>query len=1085
MTFSSPRSMHVEKKLTLVLGMHRSGTSAAARLLNLLGGDLGRNLLPPKPDNPQGFWENARIVQAHDDFLWDINRVWNNPVARRHGMFDGKAADRLVDKLVEILRDDFSGDEIVVKDPRLCRLLPAWRRVADQLGWPFQILLVSRDPRAVCASLQARDGMDRDAAGLLWARYSLEMEADSRGLPRAFVDYEGLLNDWRQEWNRVSVDLEFRPVTSEVAAAVDQFVNRGMQHHRGDAMAVPDSALWQRVLMPLYEAMAGTSGPGDSPAFDTLAERLNEIDEPYRQVLFDWDAQLLDQRARLDALTAEAYANRRVRADFERTRDALAVEISEKQKLMQELEAVYASTSWRASAPLRWVRNMPRTLRARLGSPTLRRVLRDLYYALPLPRRAKHWIRRHLAPLLRGEALQRHGSGPYSERYRRSHLFPPLSADAVCEYLPGDDARSRPALPCSDTPCVSVVIPVYNKAEYTAACLLSIAANPPQVPFETIIVDDGSTDCTEEFFSSWPGVRYFRNQENLGFIGACNRGAAEARGRFVCFLNNDTNVLEGWLDELVSTAQSDTSIGLAGSKLVYPNGILQEAGGIVWRDGSAWNYGRMQDPDAPSFSYRRDVDYVSGASILVPTELFRELGGFDDHYKPAYYEDTDLALKIRDRGLRVVLQPESIVIHYEGISSGTDTGSGIKKYQAINEEKFRDRWRQVLAAHRLNGDDPEREKERAVQRRLLMIDATLPFPDQDAGSVIADHFIRIFQQMGYKVTFVPDNLEYSPKYTRRLQARGVECIYHPHVVDVQDFIRERAGEFDLVFVARPYVADGLMRPIKEANPSAPIIYNTCDLHFLREQRQAEVENNAYLRARADKTREQELRVIGAADCTIVVSPVEKEILAKELPQARVEVIQLIQEEQSQGLPAEERRGMVFIGGFQHHPNGDAVRWFVSKVVPALRAAGIDETLYVVGSRPTPDVLELAGPGIEILGFVEDIAPIFEQVRCMVVPLRFGAGVKGKIGTAFAFGLPVISSDVGVEGMDLEPGLDFLSANTPQEWVEAITRIEDDGLWQALSDAGRVVVRERFTPSVVHRQLEAVLARLERQKGCDA
>ncbi|TAK43817.1 MAG: glycosyltransferase [Betaproteobacteria bacterium] len=739
--------------------------------------------------------------------------------------------------------------------------------------------------------------------------------------------------------------------------------------------------------------------------------------------------------------------------------------------------AAAAEASAYRNAYTGWLRSLPHYFRA----STLRMLLRDLYYGLPLPSRVKWALRNRIVRNFKRGRL-RVGSygegvaGPWSAALALSKRVDAGSA-AVQEIVRRPELLREHALPSAAAPVVSVIIPVHNKIEYTIACLLSIRFNRPEVGFEVIVVDDASTDDTAALLAPWPGLRYVRNAENLGFIGACNRGAGLAKGRYLCFLNNDTNVLHGWLDELVWTFDNVPGTGLAGSKLVYPSGELQEAGGIVWRDASAWNYGHLTDPDQPGASYLRDVDYVSGASILIRAEDFAALGGFDVRYRPAYYEDSDLAFRMRETGKRVVVQPASMVVHYEGVSSGRAPTDAVKRFQTINQGKFYERWKLVLARHRRYGNSPESEKERRVAKRLLMVDAHMPFPDRDAGSVTADHYIRIFQQLGYKVTFAPENLRFDPKYTARLQRRGVECLYYPFEHDLRDVLRRRGREFDLVFVSRPYVADKIRRRLRAACPRAKVIYNTVDLHFIRELRQSVIERNPALARRADQTREQELRASAAADCTIVISPAEEAILRRELPQVRIEVIQLIHEEQPAGLPFAARRGLVFIGGAQHPPNLDAVRHFVSDVMPALRAAGSSHGFSVIGSQPA-QVHDLACDDVSVLGQVDDITPHFQGALCMVVPLRYGAGVKGKIGTAFSYGLPVISTGVGVEGMDLTEDTEYLQAENASDWVRQIRRLsEDEALWMRLSEAGRRIVRERYSPGRVADRLRDIIATL--------
>ena len=255
-------------------------------------------------------------------------------------------------------------------------------------------------------------------------------------------------------------------------------------------------------------------------------------------------------------------------------------------------------------------------------------------------------------------------------------------------------------------------------------------------------------------------VRIVRNATNLGFVRTCNAGAALAKGRYLFFLNNDTLVKEGWLDELVETFEQVPNVGIAGSKLLFENGKLQEAGGIIWRLGDGWNWGRERDPAEPAFCFLRDADWVSGAALMIERTVFRELGGFDELYAPGYYEDTDLAFRVRAQGKRVVVQPASEIVHLEGISSGTDTsGPGMKRYQVINHAKFYQRWKDTLITHRFNGQQPELEAERLVRRRAYFIDDSVPTPDQDAGSNAAVEHMRTLMELGYKVTFLPaDNM---------------------------------------------------------------------------------------------------------------------------------------------------------------------------------------------------------------------------------------------------------------------------------------------------------------------------------------
>lgn len=209
-----------------------------------------------------------------------------------------------------------------------------------------------------------------------------------------------------------------------------------------------------------------------------------------------------------------------------------------------------------------------------------------------------------------------------------------------------------------DEPLVSIIIPAYNQFDYTYHCLESIQKHSGDVAYEILLADDGSTDLTRDIETLVTGIRVIRNEGNLRFLKNCNHAAEQAKGKYLLFLNNDTQVQADWLRPLVDRMESGASVGMAGSKLVYPDGHLQEAGGIFWKDASAWNYGHMQNPEDPEYNYVKDADYISGASILIRGSLWEEIGGFDERFAPAYYEDADLAFEVRKHGYRVVYQPK-------------------------------------------------------------------------------------------------------------------------------------------------------------------------------------------------------------------------------------------------------------------------------------------------------------------------------------------------------------------------------------------------------------------------------------------
>ncbi|WP_460456247.1 glycosyltransferase [Arenimonas alkanexedens] len=646
---------------------------------------------------------------------------------------------------------------------------------------------------------------------------------------------------------------------------------------------------------------------------------------------------------------------------------------------------------------------------------------------------------------------------------------------------PAADMRDRPLrLIHPDAPRASIIIPAYNQLDYTLACLHSLAVCGDHTAFEVIVVDDASADTTPERLPAVPGLRYVRNAVNLGFIGACNAGAAEARGEFLVFLNNDTTVRPGWLDALLDTFKRYPDTGLAGSQLVYPDGRLQEAGGIVFADGSGWNYGRFDDPAHPRYGFVREVDYCSGASIAVPRALFTELGGFDLHYAPAYYEDTDLAMRVRAAGLKVRYQPASVVVHHEGVSSGTDLAQGVKQHQVINQARFLERWREVLAAtHAAPGTDPVLASERGRRHRVLVLDACTPHPDRDSGSVRMLALLRLLREAGCAVSFFNEDRSHDDDYTRALQQLGVEVWWTPHLADVPRWLKAEGGRFDLVIASRHYVLSPLLPLLRRHAPAARIVFDTVDLHYLREAREAEVGNDETLRRAAERTRRTELALIAAADATWVVSAAEKTILEAAVPGARIDVVSNIHEVAERGLPHDQRQGLLFVGSYRHPPNVDAAHWLADEIFPRIREALPDMTLHLVGGDASPEVAALGErAGIHFHGHVPDLGPLLASSRISLAPLRYGAGVKGKVNQALAHGLPVVATSCATEGMFLTDGVDVLVADDAEGFAAAVQRLcEDASLWQALALGGQENTRRHFSSEAVRGTLDALLAQL--------
>lgn len=600
-------------------------------------------------------------------------------------------------------------------------------------------------------------------------------------------------------------------------------------------------------------------------------------------------------------------------------------------------------------------------------------------------------------------------------------------------------------IPAAEKPLVSIIIPAYNQVAYTYACIRSILENtdPEETPYEIILADDASTDATKNITDWIINLKTAVTSGNLGFLRNCNHAAEKAVGEYLLFLNNDTKVTAGWLSSLTSLMERDASIGMTGSKLIYPDGRLQEAGGIIWSDASGWNYGRLSDPDSYMYNYIRDVDYISGAAILIRHSLWNEIGGFDDRFAPAYCEDSDLAFEVRKHGKRVVYQPDSVVIHFEGVSNGTDVnGTGLKRYQVVNQEKFREKWAEVLKTQQKNTGNPNpfAARERSSGKKtILVIDHYVPQHDRDAGSKTTFQYLKMFVGKGYNVKFLPDNFLKDEPYTHELQQMGIEVLYGDEIRGgIFDWILKNKEFIDIAYLNRPHIAVKYIDFLKK-NTDIRCIFYGHDLHYMRIKREYELTGDIRRRRESDYWKSIEFSVMEQSDMVYYPSQDEIDDIHKRRPEIPAKAITAYIYDEPEKAGDSERKDLLFVGGFRHPPNADGVLWFAREVWPIIRSSLPDARFLIAGSHPTEEIEALGGhDGIEVLGFVSDekLKELYRSTALTVVPLRYGAGVKGKVVEALSMGSVIVTTSVGAEGIpDAETVMAV--ADTPVLFAEKV------------------------------------------------
>jgi glycosyltransferase involved in cell wall biosynthesis len=576
-------------------------------------------------------------------------------------------------------------------------------------------------------------------------------------------------------------------------------------------------------------------------------------------------------------------------------------------------------------------------------------------------------------------------------------------------------------------------------------------------------------------------VRVIETQGEQNAARLYNQAATVAKGEYLALLSSDALVLGGWLKRLEETL-TDPTVGAAGSMQLYADGRLAEAGGIVWADGTTMRYGANQADTDSRFSYARAVDYCSANALLLRKSLLDRLGGFDEQYGLGRYEHIDFCMGVRALGYQVLYQPLSRVVCQTADATGATAHHDYQLARERSRQSFVEKWRERLPQEHC-AYQPARVEQAADRRhgpRVIVFDHNIPTPDRDAGSVRMALILETLAKWGQPV-FVPLHPRYptvTPAHEAALARAGVEIV---QPLNYAATISQR--RFAAAILSRPDIADQVLATIRKADPRVKIIYDTVDVFFLRHQREYLITGDKTFAQESAKYKKVELRLARSSDQVWCVSDTDAEVIKKELPAVNIKIVPTIHEVDEAGKAFDEREGLLFIGNYIHRPNKDAVHYFMKEILPRLRPALPEVNFYIAGSHMPDELIAYRAANVIPLGYVPEVVSLFHSSRVFIAPLRFGAGVKGKIGHALSHGLPVVTTTIGAEGMGLRHGVEAMIVDSAEQFAEAIIQTyQNRELWQQLSIQGRLHIQKHFTPEVIGEEIRRALTELDEARG---
>lgn len=1098
----------------IVLGMHRSGTSAIARILNMLGAYFApeNKIMYPGPDNLKGYWERTDVMQLNDRILQASNCDWQNTLDFDIARIVPQQRKIFYREIQHIIAALDANRPWMLKDPRLCVTFPLWR---EQLELPICIH-VYRNPLQIAHSLNKRDGIPITTGIAMWEAHVIAALNNSRGLPNIRIMEMALMQEPLTITQQLKTALESygvdglrMPQPQELTA----FIDTELLHHADDDAALDtilnkqQLTLWQEINQdnflafeqPLHTLSYGaiinyktflllrqvhyqitTNTAKINALQQEVAERSNTIIQLRSTIVTQTNVteQLKNETQQLQQKLADyAQTNSQAiehcyekvqqlslyQAECVQEQAQIVARFTQQQSLLSELkyaiEATFMSWRWRiGDIIIRTIETLLGRNNVLLAKHRIEQILRELIQDSELKT-----LQARIANIT-GVAIQ-----PLNFNNAKT-IYTQVKHKELTHFLNSEQTLNFNS---TTSPQVSIILIVYNRAELTLACLKSIQEIiDPSI--EIVIVDNASSDRTKELLTRLHGnVKILLNEENSGFLLACNQAALHCTGEYLLFLNNDTILLPHALTNALQVFKEETKVGAVGGKLILLDGTLQEAGSIVWQDGSCYGYGRGGDPTAPEFMFRRSVDYCSGAFLLVRRAVHSALSGFDPVYAPAYYEETDFCLRLRQYGLDVVYEPTAIVLHYEFASAAT-TEQAIA-LQTKNKTIFVEKHAAYLASRKpfiLNNILQARSVN--SQPRILYIDDRIPHGKYGSGFPRSNFMLKTLAKQ-YAVTLLPLNFPDEETWDNVYSdiPKRVEIIKGCGRTGFVPFLHSRKDYFAAIIVSRPHNMEffiDLQWRIYGIQGSPPIIYDAEALFAVRESIKAQVLGgvlNNY-----EKNLKHEIALVRGATRVIAVSEHERNIFLQN-GVATVDVVGFALTPQPTITPYEKRHGLLFVGNMDadYSPNVDSIVWFMEQVWEELRLIIPDLELILIGSNKSAQIKAIKHPAVHLLGIIDDLSSYYENCRMMIAPTRFAAGLPYKVYEAAARGLPVVCSEL--IRTQLGWGDDaILAADTanPTVFVQQVLKLyRDSTCWQTIRDGALVRVQTECAESQVRQK----------------